>query len=64
MAEPGHGHKLLEMICWFLVVFTGFMFWRSPVKTDAQLIFRVVCLVVGAAGWLFLRARAKRLAAQ
>jgi hypothetical protein len=60
--SPPPGEKKafgLEQVCVFMIVFSGYLFFRGPAVKPAQLAFRVGLLVVGVAGLIVLRARKK-----
>ena len=47
------GH--IEWFCVFTVLFTGYLWYTSPVKTAAQFYFRLSLLTVGIIGYLVIQ---------
>ena len=47
------GH--LEWACVFTVLFTGYLWFTSPVKTAAQFYFRLSLVTVGVIGYLVIQ---------
>ena len=48
------GH--LEWFCVFTVLFSGYLWFTSPVKTAAQFYFRLSLLTIGLVGYLLIQA--------
>lgn len=48
------GHA--EWLCAFTILFTGYLWYSSPVKTAAQSYFRLGLVVVGAVGYCLIQA--------
>lgn len=47
------GH--MEWVCVFSVLFTGYLWYTSPVKTTPQFYFRLGLLIVGVVGYLVIQ---------
>jgi hypothetical protein len=55
---PGDKSKWMghvEWFCVFSVLFTGYLWYTSPVKTAAQFYFRLSLLTLGVAGYLVIQ---------
>jgi hypothetical protein len=55
---PGDKRKWVgnvEWLCVFTVLFTGYLWYSSPVKTSAQLYFRLSLLTVGVLGYVLIQ---------
>lgn len=52
------GH--IEWVCVFSVLFTGYLWFTSPVKTTPQFYFRLSLLTVGVVGYLVIQVLKRR----
>ena len=49
-----------ELICYFLIAFTGYLFATKPTHTTAQLLFRLAVLVGATVGLVVIWLRKKK----
>ena len=47
------GH--VEWLCGFTILFTGYLWYSSPVKTSAQFYYRLTLLTVGVVGYVLIQ---------
>jgi len=52
------GH--IEWLCVFSVLFTGYLWYTSPIKTPPQFYFRISLLTVGVVGYLVIQVLKRR----
>ena len=52
------GH--IEWVCVFSVLFTGYLWFTSPVKTTPQFYFRLSLLIAGVVGYLVIQVLKRR----
>ncbi|MFN2510113.1 MAG: hypothetical protein ABR568_01570 [Pyrinomonadaceae bacterium] len=52
------GH--IEWFCVFTVLFTGYLWYTSPIKTTPQFYFRLSLLIVGVVGYLVIQVLKRR----
>ena len=45
----------VEWFCVFTILFTGYLWYTSPIKTAAQFYFRLGLFTVGVAGYLMIQ---------
>ena len=45
----------LEWLCGFTILFTGYLWYSSPVKTTAQFYFRLTLLTAGVVGYVLIQ---------
>ena len=45
----------VEWFCLFTILFSGYLWFNSPVKTSAQFYFRLILLIVGAVGYVLIQ---------
>ncbi|MEO5984305.1 MAG: hypothetical protein ABIP80_02300 [Ferruginibacter sp.] len=48
-------------LCFFLIGFTGYLFFTKPTTTQAQLIFRIALMLAGVVGLVIISMRKKKI---